>query len=216
MHIIEEFSNVCVDKFESEFSLKLPLIAAYQFKFQKCGAVISGQFSYKHPPKHPLARPFMMTSSNGNIFRVTGHLCGEFTGPGEFPAQRPVTRSFDVFFDLRLNKLLSKQWWGWWLGTLSRPLWRHRNVGRSMACLLLVHHLFDILPQFLQSFIHYWPYWTALWRHWSVCIYLYIIHDNRKEARHRCLYVYMLMFVKRRTVYSNNFKCSMHFHELRG
>ena len=49
----------------------------------------------------------MMTSSNGNIFRVTGHLCGEFTGPGEFPAQRPVTRSFDVFFHLRLNKRLS-------------------------------------------------------------------------------------------------------------
>ena len=44
-----------------------------------------------------------MTSSNGNIFRVTGHLCGKFTGPGEFPAQRPVARSFDVFFDLRLN-----------------------------------------------------------------------------------------------------------------
>ena len=38
----------------------------------------------------------MLTSSNGNIFRVTGPLCGEFTGPGEFPAQRPVTRSFDV------------------------------------------------------------------------------------------------------------------------
>ena len=38
----------------------------------------------------------MMTSSNGNIFRVTGPLCGEFTGPGEFSAQRPVTRSFDV------------------------------------------------------------------------------------------------------------------------
>ena len=51
----------------------------------------------------------MMTSSNGNIFRVTGPLCGEFTGPGEFPAQRPVTRSFDVIFDLRLNKRLSKQ-----------------------------------------------------------------------------------------------------------
>ena len=45
----------------------------------------------------------MMTSSNGNIFHVTGHLCGEFTGPGEFTAQKPVTRSFDVFFDLRLN-----------------------------------------------------------------------------------------------------------------
>ena len=69
-----------------------------------------------------------MTSSNGNIFRVTGHLCGEFTGPGEFSTQRPVTRSFDVFFDLRLNKRVSKQSWGWWFETLSRPLWRHCNV----------------------------------------------------------------------------------------
>ena len=51
----------------------------------------------------------MMTSSNGNIFRVTGPLCGEFTGPDDFPTQRPVTRSFDVFFDLHLNKRLSKQ-----------------------------------------------------------------------------------------------------------
>ena len=50
----------------------------------------------------------MMTSSNGNILRVTGHLCGEFTG--EFPAQRLVTGSFDVFFDLRLNERLSKRW----------------------------------------------------------------------------------------------------------
>ena len=52
---------------------------------------------------------FMMTSSNGNIFRVTGPMCGEFTGLGEFPTQRPVTQSLDVFFDLRLNKRLSKQ-----------------------------------------------------------------------------------------------------------
>ena len=69
----------------------------------------------------------MMTSSNGNLFRVTGHLCGEFTGPGEFPAQRPVTRSFDVFFDLDLNKRLSKQSWGWWFETPSWSLWRHCN-----------------------------------------------------------------------------------------
>ena len=69
----------------------------------------------------------MMTSSNENIFRVTGPLCGEFTGPGEFPTQRPVTRSFDVFFDLRLNKRLSKQTWGWWFETLSWSLWRQCN-----------------------------------------------------------------------------------------
>ena len=71
--------------------------------------------------------PHMMTSSNGNIFRVTGPLCGEFTGPGEFPAQRPVTRSFDVFFDTRLNKRLSKQPWGWWFETPEWSLWRHHN-----------------------------------------------------------------------------------------
>ena len=38
-----------------------------------------------------------------------------------------MTRSFDVFFDLRLNKRLNKQSWGWWWETISRPLWRHHN-----------------------------------------------------------------------------------------
>ena len=42
-------------------------------------------------------------------------------------AQRPVTRSFDILFDLRLNQRLSKQSWGWWFETLPRPLWRHCN-----------------------------------------------------------------------------------------
>ena len=84
----------------------------------------------------------MMSSSNGNIFRVTGPLCGEFTGPGEFPTQRPVTRSFDVFFDLRPNKRLSKQSWGWWFETPLLSFWRHCNDGRHFAdkifkCILL-------------------------------------------------------------------------------
>ena len=46
---------------------------------------------------------------------------------GEFPAQRPVTRSFDVFVDLCLNKRLSKHSWGWWFEMPSGPLWRHSN-----------------------------------------------------------------------------------------
>ena len=53
---------------------------------------------------------------------------GNSPAPGEFPAQRPVTRSFGVFFDLRLNKRLSKQSWGWWFETLSGSLWRHYDV----------------------------------------------------------------------------------------
>ena len=79
----------------------------------------------------------IMTSSNGNIFRVTGPLCGESSATNEFPAQRSVTRSFDVFFDLRLNKWLNKQSRGWWFETLLRPLWRngHRMPFTSMVYL---------------------------------------------------------------------------------
>ena len=47
---------------------------------------------------------------------------------GEFPSERPVTRSFDVWFDLYLNKRLSKQPWGWWVETPSRSLWRRCNA----------------------------------------------------------------------------------------
>ena len=61
--------------------------------------------------------------------------------PGEFPAQRPVMRSFDVFFDLRLNKRLSKQSWGWWFETPSRPLWRHRNAGIWVQWIICFNHL---------------------------------------------------------------------------
>ena len=53
---------------------------------------------------------------------------GNSSVPGEFPAERPVTQSFDALFDLCLCKQLSKQWWGWWFETLSLPLWRHCNA----------------------------------------------------------------------------------------
>ena len=64
--------------------------------------------------------PSMMTSSNGNFSALLALCAGNSPVTGEFLAQRPVTRSFDVFFDLRLNKPLSKQPWGWWFET---PSW---------------------------------------------------------------------------------------------
>ena len=51
----------------------------------------------------------------------------EFIGHRWIPRTKPVTRSFYVFFNLHLNKRLSKQWWGWWFETQSHPLWRHCN-----------------------------------------------------------------------------------------
>ena len=46
---------------------------------------------------------------------------------GEFSSKRPVMRSFDVFFDLRLNKRLSRPSSCRWFETPSRSLWRHCN-----------------------------------------------------------------------------------------
>ena len=94
----------------------------------------------------------MMTSSNGNIFRVTGPLCGEFTGTGEFPAQRPVTRSFDVFFYLRSNKWLSKQWGGWWFETPSWSLWRQCN---ELIYILMIKSQFEFSVESELTFCVY-------------------------------------------------------------
>ena len=76
---------------------------------------------------------FIMTSSNGNI--------STWLVLGELPAQMPVTRTFDIFFDVRLNKRLSKQSWGWWLDMPSCSLWRHCNVHAHLSyansCILI-------------------------------------------------------------------------------
>ena len=63
----------------------------------------------------------MMTASNRNIFRVTGPLWGESTGYRWISLIRPETRSF-VFFDLHLNKRLSKKSTRRWFETPSPSL----------------------------------------------------------------------------------------------
>ena len=71
----------------------------------------------------------------------------------EFPAQRPVTRSSDVFFDLRQIKQLSKHSRGWWFETLSHPLWRHCNDLTSMCLVHLGFHQ--------RHKISLWVHWTV-------------------------------------------------------
>ena len=100
---------------------------------------------------------------------------GKITGPGVFPAQRPVTRSFDVFFDLCLNKGLRKPSWGWWFETLSRPLWRHCN-----AFLVIGYtgvpwfwHCDFVTSAFSGSSDnpHCSTVWEEIgWRRWSLCV----------------------------------------------
>ena len=96
---------------------------------------------YTERRKHPWWRHQMET------FSALLALCaGNSLVTGEFPVQRPVARSFDVFFYLRLNKRLGKQSWGWWFETPLCSLWRHCNVintslpwvrnGMSIICIL--------------------------------------------------------------------------------
>ena len=63
----------------------------------------------------------MMTSWNGSISRVTGPLCGDFTG------HRWIPRRNASGADQRLHKRLRKQSWGWLSETPSCSLWRHCN-----------------------------------------------------------------------------------------
>ena len=58
---------------------------------------------------------------------LTDLWCREFTSHQWIPLTKPVMRSFDAFFDLCLNKRLSKQSWGWWFETPSCSLWRYCN-----------------------------------------------------------------------------------------
>ena len=70
----------------------------------------------------------MMTSSNGNIFRVTGHLCGEFTGQREIPRTKAIDAELWCFILSTPECRLREQSWGWWFETPLRPLRRHCNV----------------------------------------------------------------------------------------
>ena len=69
----------------------------------------------------------------------------------------PGTPSFDAFFDLRLSKRLSKQSWGWWFETLSRPLWRQCND------LGMPHHLLYSTCFKKDCFIMTWLYINKLY-----------------------------------------------------
>ena len=84
-------------------------------------------------------------------FSVLLALCaGNSLVPSEFPSQRSVTWSFDVFFDLRLNKWLSKQSKCRWFEMPSHSLLCHCNASLMNECwhivkLIIAIKLYEIL-----------------------------------------------------------------------
>ena len=86
---------------------------------------------------------------------------------GEFRVLRPVTGSFAVLFNLRLNKWLNKQSWGWWLETLSCPLWRHRNEHG----LLHTTENYSVLKRYRRSWCYNIVYLCEILTKWYVASY---------------------------------------------
>ena len=82
----------------------------------------------------------LMTSSNGNIFRVTGPYCWEFTGRWWIP----LTEASDIFLDLCLNKRLNKKSRRCRFETPSRSLWRHYNCRISFHRDALCHSIINV------------------------------------------------------------------------
>ena len=96
----------------------------------------------------------MMTSSNGNIFHVTGPLCGEFSGHRWIPLTKASDADLWWVFYLRLIKRFSKQSWGRWFETPSRWLWRHCNATFQSSRLVTVGCVCD-LEYLIHHFVQY-------------------------------------------------------------
>ena len=111
---------------------------------------------------------------------------------GEFPSQRPVSRSFDVFFDLYQTKQLSKQPRRWWFVTPSRSLWRHCHdfcLFQTPCCKERLE--FPLVAFFSQPIMDHWnyPFIAAvfvlcfitgenLWRHISPMASEHLVRDK--------------------------------------
>ena len=126
-------------------------------------------------------------------FSVLLAICaGNSPVTGEFPAHRPVTRSFDVFFDLHLNKRLSKQSWCWWFEALSHPLWHHNNDAPSFANTFMANLKDEVLhkakckPLVMFRFIDdIFFIWTHSKDELTECINLYNSHNEPIKIDYR-------------------------------
>ena len=126
-----------------------------------------------------------------NFPRHWPFVLGNSPASGEFPAQRPVTWSFDVFFDLCLNKRLRKQSWGWWFETLSRPLWRHCNVSLNELNFKVPHIYAPVSEIHRLASVHCitMTLWWARWRLKSpasrLCTQPFVQAQNKESIKLR-------------------------------
>ena len=134
-HLIARVNILIISFLASQLQMK-HTITQNQVSCKRMCAVTSNYhccLDHKRNRYHELLRTLFLDSwwhHQMETFSTLLAICaGNSPVTGEFPARRPVTQRFDVFFDLHLNKRrLSKQSRGWWFEKPSCPLWRHCNV----------------------------------------------------------------------------------------
>ena len=111
---------------------------------------------------------------------------GNSSVSGEFPTQRPVTLSFDVYFDLRPNKRLSKQSWGW-------LFFRRYHSHYDVIVMFWWAWLFDDTsycpaPYIYSEFKGYHPFYCRL--NWSILwlLILGLLVPSMHQQAWCCLY----------------------------
>ena len=133
-HPMKQWFSSTVVEVSGKVSAQTSMLASFIFvskicpKWQKCDDIWKDLGLVSHRGKKIMTR-FMLTwwRHQRETFPALLAICaGNSPVPDEFPSHRSVTRSFDVFFDPR-PKRLSKQSWGWWFETPSRPFLRHHN-----------------------------------------------------------------------------------------
>ena len=127
-----------------------------------------------------------------HFFALLAICAGNSPATGEFPTLRPVTRSLGVFFDdLRVNKRLSKQSWGWWFETPSRSLWRHCNDSVQIN----TWYLLDTKPLHEQMFAYrYWDPSDEIW-FWKINLKMPSVKMAATLSRPQCINHFNFMII---------------------
>ena len=149
---------------------------------------------------------------------------------GEFPSQRPVRLSFDVFFDLCLNKRLSKQSWDWRFEMPSRPLGRQCTGAKtetrpwSWANRMLTQQKYTHIDVMILNHFQ-----DMLWV--IPCIYnvtvsikllfnkvnFYCFRWAFQFSYEKCIYIYLCVYFAKQNVIQSNVMASDHYlHALEG
>ena len=129
MHHLAPRTNVVThDRWKTQIEKRFPATRAHP-EYHILWHVSLGHYITLNPmcPKMLLKRLSWWRHQMETFSALLALCVGNSPVTDDFPVQGPVTQSFDVSSDLRLNKRLSKQWWGWWVETPSRSSWRHRN-----------------------------------------------------------------------------------------